>query len=297
MLRDNIPFYDLYGEAFIRKEPNIAHVEDIASRSLGLGWQIQPHRHNRLSQIVAVFNNSWTVELDERQLQLDGHWLVLIPAGVVHSFQFASDTKGFVLSINDSLLGVSGASDAPNSLAGLADLVWQAQAIEFKDRRQIEHFCTYLNLLKQELSADQLGQNMAVEKLVQLILLTVLRQQRLQAMTVGSANRESTLLLKFRTLIEQHYTEHLAVKDYAERLHISVSKLNRLCQNLLKDSPKAVIHQRLVIEAKRLLIYTKQSVEEISSVLGFNDPAYFSRFFKHVVGLTAGAFRQQGNIT
>ncbi|MFQ3234929.1 MAG: AraC family transcriptional activator of pobA [Paraglaciecola sp.] len=293
MNNSTIPFYDLYGEAFIRKEPNVAHVEDIAHRSLGLGWEIEPHRHNRLSQIVAVFDNNWTVELDDRQLQLGGNWLVLIPAGVVHGFHFASQTKGFVLSINDDLLGANG---SPNSLAGLADLVWQPQAVEFKDALQISHFCSYINLLQQELSADQLGQNMAVNQLVQLILLTVLRQQRLHAMTVGNGSRESTLLLKFRALIEQHYTEQLAVKEYAQRLYISVSKLNRLCQSLLNDSPKAIIHQRLVIEAKRRLIYTKQTVEEISGLLGFSDPAYFSRFFKQIVGVTAGAFRQQGNI-
>lgn len=288
-----IPFYDLYGEAFIRKEPNVAHVEDIATRSRGLDWEIEPHRHSRLSQIIAVLDNSWTVELDDHKLQLDGNWLVLIPAGVVHGFHFASDTKGFVLSINDALLGVDG---SPNSLAGLNDLVWQPHAVQFKDDQQLAHFCSYINLLQQELNADQLGQNMAVNQLVRLILLTVLRQQRLQAIAVGSANRESAILFKFRSLIEQHYTEHLAVKEYAERLFISVSKLNRICQSLLNDSPKAIIHQRLIIEAKRHLIYTKQTVEEISNVLGFNDPAYFSRFFKQIVGVTAGVFRQQDSI-
>jgi AraC family transcriptional activator of pobA len=288
-----IPFYDLYGEAFIRQEPNVAHVEDIAARSRGLGWEIAPHRHNRLSQIIAVFDGQWTVDLDDKHHELHGNWLVLIPAGVVHGFHFASNTQGFVLSLNDSLL--AGQTEA--TAGELSALVWKPQALEFKDARQIERFCSYIKLLKHELSADEVAQNLAVNHLVQLILVTVLRQQRLQAMTLSSASRESSILLKFRALIEQHYQDQLAVKDYAEQLHISISKLNRLCQTLLSNSPKAIIHQRLVIEAKRRLIYTKQSVEEISEVLGFSDPAYFSRFFKQMVGITAGAFRQQGNIS
>jgi AraC family transcriptional activator of pobA len=288
-----IPFYDLYGEAFIRQEPNVAHVEDIAARSRGLGWEIAPHRHNRLSQIIAVFDGQWTVDLDDKHHELHGNWLVLIPAGVVHGFHFASNTQGFVLSLNDSLL----AGQAEATAGELSALVWKPQALEFKDARQIERFCSYIKLLKHELSADEVAQNLAVNHLVQLILVTVLRQQRLQAMTLSSASRESSILLKFRALIEQHYQDQLAVKDYAEQLHISISKLNRLCQTLLNNSPKAIIHQRLVIEAKRRLIYTKQSVEEISEVLGFSDPAYFSRFFKQMVGITAGAFRQQGNIS
>lgn len=292
-MTDNaIPFYDLYGEAFIRQEPNVAHVEDIATRSRGLGWEIAPHRHNRLSQIIAVFDGHWTVDLDDKHHELQGNWLVLIPAGVVHGFHFASNTKGFVLSLNDSLLVGQGETTAGE----LSALVWKPQALEFKDSMQIELFCSYIKLLKHELTADEVAQNLAVNHLVQLILVTVLRQQRLQAMTLSNTSRESSILLKFRALIEQHYMQHLAVKDYAQQLHISISKLNRLCQTLLNDSPKAIIHQRLVIEAKRRLIYTKQSVEEIAEVLGFSDPAYFSRFFKQMVGLTAGAFRQQGNI-
>ncbi|MBJ2137664.1 helix-turn-helix domain-containing protein [Paraglaciecola chathamensis] len=58
----------------------------------------------------------------------------------------------------------------------------------------------------------------------------------------------------------------------------------------------AIIHQRLVIEAKRRLVYTRQSVDEISAFLGFNIPAYFSRLFKQFVGVTAGTFRQKGGI-
>jgi AraC family transcriptional regulator, transcriptional activator of pobA len=293
-MTDNaIPFYDLYGEAFIRQEPNVAHVEDIATRSRGLGWEIAPHRHNRLSQIIAVFDGQWTVELDDKQHHLAGNWLVLIPAGVVHGFHFAPNTQGFVLSLNDSLLAGQGERTASE----LSALVWKPQALEFKDTRQIERFCSYIKLLKHELTADEVAQNLAVNHLVQLILVTVLRQQRLQAMILSNASRESTILLKFRALIEQHYQQHLAVKDYAQQLHISISKLNRLCQTLLNDSPKAIIHQRLVIEAKRRLIYTKQSLEEIAEVLGFSDPAYFSRVFKQMVGVTAGAFRQQGNIS
>lgn len=292
MINDTIPFYDLYQEAFISEEPAAAHVENIAHRSLGLDWEIESHRHNRLSQIVVVLGNSWTAELDGHMLQLDGNWLVLIPAGVVHSFHFAPDTRGFVLSINNDLIS---ANSSPNSLTGIDKLTWQPQAIEFKDDKQINHFCNYINMLKYELNTEQLAQGIAVNQLVQLILLTVARQQNHQAMIVGRTSRESRTLFKFRELIEQHYTEQFAVNVYAQHLHVSVSTLNRLCQHLLKNSPKAIIHQRTIIEAKRRLIYTQQSIEEISTYLGFNDPAYFSRFFKQLVGLTAGRFREQVN--
>ncbi len=280
-----IPFYDLYGEAFSKGEPGYVHIEDIDTRSRGLDWEIAPHRHARLAQIVCVFNNSWRVEMDEQHYELAGNWLVLIPAGVVHSFHFSPDTQVFVLSVNQQLVA---GSEYQQTAQGL---VWQPQTIELIDSNQTERLTTYIGLLKREMAGAEPGQGFAISQLLPLILLTIARQQRLQDLAAGPVSRELRLMLNFRQLIEQHYSQHWSVNQYAEKLHVSVSTLNRLCQSMLNTSPKAAIHQRLISEAKRRLVYTTQTVEEISLTLGYRDPAYFSRFFKQTTGVTAGQFR------
>jgi AraC family transcriptional activator of pobA len=294
MMNESIPFYNLYGEVFISKEPDLVHVEDIAYRSTDLHWEIAPHRHSKLSQLIVVLDNQWTVKLDDKTHFLEGNWLVLIPAGTVHGFQFKPNTQGFVLSLNDAYL--SGV-ESENIDTNLSSIIWQPQAVEFKDNYQLDRFKTYMDLLNHELNYNELGQGLAVKQLVQLILLSVMRQQKLQEMNTEKTSRESHVLLKFRALIENHYNQHLPVTFYAEQLFISTSKLNRLCQYLLNDSPKAIIHQRLIIESKRRLIYTRQSVEEISAMLGFTDTAYFCRFFKKMTELTPSVFREKGNMT
>lgn len=123
------------------------------------------------------------------------------------------------------------------------------------------------------------------------MLLTIKRQQARVHLAKDSSVLESDTLLTFRHLIETQYTEHLSVKDYASQLHISVSSLNRLCKTKLRISPKAIIHKRLECEAKRKLIYTKQSIESIAYALGFKDAGYFCRFFKRSTGATASEFR------
>lgn len=293
-MNESIPFYNLYGEVFISKEPDLVHVEDIAYRSTDLHWEIAPHRHSKLSQLIVVLDNQWTVKLDDKTHFLEGNWLVLIPAGTVHGFQFKPNTQGFVLSLNDAYL--SGV-ESENIDTNLSSIIWQPQAVEFKDNYQLDRFKTYMDLLNHELNYNELGQGLAVKQLVQLILLSVMRQQKLQEMNTEKTSRESHVLLKFRALIENHYNQHLPVTFYAEQLFISTSKLNRLCQYLLNDSPKAIIHQRLIIESKRRLIYTRQSVEEISAMLGFTDTAYFCRFFKKMTELTPSVFREKGNMT
>jgi len=53
------------------------------------------------------------------------------------------------------------------------------------------------------------------------------------------------------------------------------------------------LHQRLLLEAKRELVYTSMTISQISDQLGFSEPAYFSRFFKRMTGRSLKEFRQQ----
>ncbi|WP_076536630.1 helix-turn-helix domain-containing protein [Shewanella sp. UCD-KL21] len=282
----SIPFYDLYGDAFIRSEPELVHVENIAHRSSGLQWEIAPHRHTKLAQMVMVFDNDWQVMLDDKVHRLSGNWLTLIPAGIVHGFQFQPYSQGFVISINNELF---------SAIDGIDDVNWQPQAIEFKSEVHLRHLRHQIELLMYELNYNEIGQGQAVSQLIRLILINVLRQQKRQDLQASPSNKESQVIINFRALIEADYKQHANVAQYAKKLHVSVSKLNRLCQRFFADSPKAIIHKRLIIEAKRRLLYTSQTVEDIAEQLGFADSGYFCRFFKQTTGVTANTFRKNAD--
>ncbi|MGB2130377.1 MAG: helix-turn-helix domain-containing protein, partial [Marinobacterium sp.] len=80
--------------------------------------------------------------------------------------------------------------------------------------------------------------------------------------------------------------------EYTRELGISESRLHQICQKVSNRSPKKLIHDRIMQETKRLLVFTDQSSNDICYQLGFSDPAYFSRFFKRHTGMTAQQFRQ-----
>jgi len=288
-MKKNIPFYGLYGEPFIRQEPGDVHVEDIAFRSSELMWEISPHRHNKLAQIVIVFNNTWTARLDEKEYQLNGYWGVIIPAGVVHGFHFKPRTQGFVISIDDSFL-ISNHDET-----NLNQLLLNPLTVEFENTARLAHLNHYIELLMYEINYNELGTSIAVEQLLKLILLNIYRQKNTTQFTSGARSREAEIVFNFRSLIELNYTSHMTIPEYAEKLHISTSKLNRICKSLLNDSPKAIVHQRLITEAKRRLIYTTQTIDEIALHLGFKDSAYFCRFFKLATSTTPTLFKQQSN--
>ncbi len=285
-----IPFYHLYGETFMQWEPGSVHIESIVSRSRILGWEIKPHRHHKLAQIICVFDGEWNVELDDARFNLSGNWLVMIPPGVVHGFQFEPDTQGFVLSINsDFLAELLINSEMPSAQEAL----WLPQPVEFSDARYIVQFQQVLLSLDDEIKRGEADSRTAIVHLLQLLFINIRRQQRLESLQSDSSSRESKILVKFRALIEAHYHQHLSVKDYADKLFISVSTLARICQAVLNTSPKHVIRQRLMNESKRRLIYTRQSIDDIAITLGYKDVGYFCRQFKQQEGITAGEYRKQ----
>jgi AraC family transcriptional activator of pobA len=77
-------------------------------------------------------------------------------------------------------------------------------------------------------------------------------------------------------------------------LHVSESRLRSTCLATTGQSPVQIIHARILLEAKRQLHYTDRAVREVAFALGFEDPAYFTRFFSRLSGVSPRLFRRQG---
>ena len=80
---------------------------------------------------------------------------------------------------------------------------------------------------------------------------------------------------------------------YAQRLGLTVTHLNRLCREHLSDTALGIVNARILLEAKRCLIFTSLSVKETAAAVGFDDAAYFTRFFRRESGLSPLAFRER----
>lgn len=97
---------------------------------------------------------------------------------------------------------------------------------------------------------------------------------------------------KFIEAVDYNYTKMHTVKDYIEHLGVSKSILIRSIKQYEQLSPLEIIDDRIIIEAKRLLVCTSLRIKEISSKLGFEDPSYFNKLFKKIVKVTPANFRE-----
>lgn len=103
------------------------------------------------------------------------------------------------------------------------------------------------------------------------------------------------ILLKYRILINERFTQSKQVQEYATILGITPNYLNVLARKYLGQSALNMINERIVLETKRLLLRTNDDISEIAYKLGFNELSYFSRFFKHNTGISPNNFRAEMN--
>ncbi|MCL8537634.1 helix-turn-helix transcriptional regulator [Chryseobacterium gallinarum] len=103
-----------------------------------------------------------------------------------------------------------------------------------------------------------------------------------------------SILDRFTTLVEKHYKKEKLVRFYAEQLNITPNYLNIICKKKLLASATQIIQNRVILEAKRLLLISDLSIKEIAFDLNFYDHAYFANFFKTKTKLTPTDFRTKG---
>lgn len=101
-----------------------------------------------------------------------------------------------------------------------------------------------------------------------------------------------TRVLKLLELVEENYTVHHPTAFYADKIALSVKRMNELVVKATDYTLNQHIHNRILLEAKRLIGYSDLNIQEISAELGFSEANYFNRFFKKSTGVAPLAFRE-----
>ncbi|WP_046244363.1 AraC family transcriptional regulator [Hymenobacter terrenus] len=159
------------------------------------------------------------------------------------------------------------------------------------DAAQSEAVDLLLRLFVSEFEARDPIQGEMLRALLKRLLLTLNRLAKAQNLHAGFQDADLDIVRRFNVLVEKNFRRLHQVQDYAELLHKSPKTLANLFGQYNNQTPLAVIHARVVLEAKRLLLYTDSSVKEIAYQLGFEDVSHFSRLFKKSLGLTPGELR------
>lgn len=118
------------------------------------------------------------------------------------------------------------------------------------------------------------------------------KKQNLDNESLKIPNNEVEVFRDFSRLLEIHFREKHHVSEYAELMNLAPKTLTHKFKNLQIESPNQLIINRIILEAKRLLVYTDKTVKEIAYDLGYEDPAYFNRLFTSKVESTPSNFKK-----
>lgn len=287
-----IPVYKLYGEHDPWLTPDMVHCESIAARSRLHNWHIKPHQHNGLFQILYLQSGNARIQLDDRHSEMRAGQVLMVPQICIHGFEFDRNAVGHVLTLAYPLINKL-TRRMGDDLAALTSPSLHALG----DDEESSHIRMAFSALDAEYRGNAPHRDLLMEALLGAILIWLTRHA-MQALpahheetTKGS--RRSQHFARFCELLEESYSKHHPVAHYAKEIGITAAHLNLLCRQTVDKSALELIHERVLLEAKRNLVYTAMTISEVSYAIGFSDPAYFTRFFKRGVGLSPKDFRRQ----
>jgi AraC family transcriptional activator of pobA len=270
----SVPTYALYGESESWGE--WVHWETIQARSRLHAYRIAPHRHGHLFQILSVSGGRGRVTLDGSSFGIGAGSLVVVPALTVHSYEFDSDINGVVVTLMERDITALGfATPAAGVLA------------------QEGRIGAALDGLIGE--ADQPGtrHSLVVKSYLTLLLIALERAEKTGKSASRTDDRSRAHARKFRELVDEKFRMTRRISDYANLLGITSTHLNRVCRQVLNASALEVIEGRILLEARRQLMFSDLSIKEIGAGLGYDDPGYFTRVITRALGETPTGIRRR----
>ncbi|MEO9903329.1 helix-turn-helix domain-containing protein [Nisaea sp.] len=231
------------------------------------------------------------MQLESTTARLIAPALTAVTPNAIHGYVFRPDTEGYVLTVAEAYL---------TELVGHADDAAARDAIRTSaivplanDQEMVEEIRLACERVLFESRREQAGKHALVAADLLRILGLFIRLTESAREAKNDPTVPDNLFERFRTLVEECFREQLTITDYAERLATSERTLRRATQARSGRTPLEILKQRTLLEAQRDLLYTARSVAEVAYGLGFEDQAYFSRFFASGTGLTPTQFRKQ----
>lgn len=145
-----------------------------------------------------------------------------------------------------------------------------------------------------EFKSNEFGKLALLRSSLEILLIELSRLFGVDNIDFSATTQINTVRVReLECLIDSHFLENRSVSFYAEKLNISSRHLNNITKNQIDCSISDMITKRLMSEAKRMLLYSDDTVTQIAMKLNFSDKAYFHRLFKNRTNYTPEGFREK----
>lgn len=274
----------LLGEPARPAGERFVHLEFLDERSRPANWTIAPHAHQDLHHIFLVESGGGEIDADGRRIKFAAPCYVVAPAGVVHGFRWVAESIGRVLTFSDAFMRAIALREP--ALAGLFESGAWVASFE-------PDAADAMTRLARELAWAAVGHDLIIEAHLSAIMVGVLRSRRfIEQELQAPPSREAYLVARYREWLESRYISHPSVEESALALGVTSARLRAACRATAGVSPHRMLQDRLRLEAERVMSYSNMNISQVARYLGFDDPAYFTRFFARMTGISPAAYRR-----
>lgn len=247
----------------------------------------KPRRKMRYVILWCV-EGSFLVRIDDKDYKLSANEVVTITSGQVHFVTASNPSIGTALEFTYDFFCKNDTDIELIFENGLFCHFDDNQVIRLKNHQVINE---QLLLIEKELNEKPYQYLTSIHSRIELILVEINRSKVERGDEIW---KPDALFLKFLELVRASFDSNHTLANYADQLRTTEQKLNDRAKTHTGKTAQMVIYGLISSEAKRLLTYeTSLSVKEIAFKLGFNDPFYFSNFFKKHNGVSPKTYREQ----
>ncbi|GLU55608.1 helix-turn-helix domain-containing protein [Dyadobacter frigoris] len=248
-----------------------------------------PHRHTYY-EILFIEEGQGFHEIDFHSYAMQGTGMHFLTPGQVHLLTFAAPCQGFIVAFSEDFYtfynpSATSLSKFPFFQSG------KRQPILRLTEMERHYFHNILENMVEDHLGNEPDQNMLGQYLGLLLQKCAIISQKGVRSYETSASSVPEIVGRFQELVEKNFREMHEVQQYATILKVSPDYLSKTVKRFLGVQTQEYILDKLLLEAKRLLVFTNLSSKEIAYHIHMEDPSYFGRIFKRKSGLTPNEYR------
>jgi len=246
-----------------------------------------------LFNVIWIKEGSGIYSIDFKSYDFDSGLMFFLTPQQIFRVNSEKIVKGYRLSFSQDFYCVETRAAESSCNGLLFNNVYETPFIKLSGKES-RYFEDLLEHIFEEFNEPDVDHEHLVDAYLKLFLIkaTRIKAKGIDLSSKAESKQENTITSNFSTLVEKHFKEVHSITDYADLLNISPKALSKQLKSSKNRTPSDIIRDRIILEAKRDLFYSDKSIKEIGYGLGFNDPAYFNRFFTKSTDMPPKRFRE-----
>jgi AraC-like DNA-binding protein len=242
-----------------------------------------PHKHDDYNELILLKKGEGFHQIEEKQYLIQAPEYFILNPGQLHFWQFTSIPEGFVIMFKKNFFDLLKDYESMNLFNQLAQNVRGAIPANLYPQQ-------LLDMLYDEFKQGLVYSPQVINGLLKSIIGKLLN---IKSTGKKSSNGPASQFEIFQSLLINTEGKVYKVNYYAEKLNTTPQNLTNICKKNVDKTASELINEQIILEAKRLILHTDSSINEIAFQLNFSDVSNFVKFFKRFEGKTPLQYRKQ----